>query len=159
MESNELRYFCVTFTLLFKYELGLIVFNIKSSINSKYKSMDPLYWGKFDIFFTVFIHLKKLTTLTKILGKTTIGIHLLSEKSTAICLCTSHLCAHDVHRNALSQHVSTALRCLGLKWLKITLVFKLTRLKTCENEKLSWGSSTGLIVKMGSVTDGGLKPT
>ena len=38
MESNVLHYFCVTFTLLFKYEQGLIVFNIRSSIYSKCKS-------------------------------------------------------------------------------------------------------------------------
>ncbi len=42
----------------------------------------------------------------------------------AICLCA------QARRNALSQRVSTALRCLGLK---ITLLFKLTRLKTREN--------------------------
>ncbi len=38
MESNALRYFCVTFALLFKYEQGLIVFNTRSSNCSKCKS-------------------------------------------------------------------------------------------------------------------------
>ncbi len=38
MESNALRYFCVTFALLFKYEQGLIVFNTISSNYSKCKS-------------------------------------------------------------------------------------------------------------------------
>ncbi len=38
MESNALRYFCITFALLFKYEQGLIVFNTRSSIYSKCKS-------------------------------------------------------------------------------------------------------------------------
>ncbi len=38
MESNALRYFCVTFALLFKYEQGLIVFNTRSCNYSKCKS-------------------------------------------------------------------------------------------------------------------------
>ncbi len=38
MESNALHYFCVTFALLFKYEQGLIVFNIRSCNYSKCKS-------------------------------------------------------------------------------------------------------------------------
>ncbi len=38
MESNALRYFCVNFVLLFKYEQGLIVCFNTSSIYSKYKS-------------------------------------------------------------------------------------------------------------------------
>ncbi len=38
MESNALRYFCVTFVLLFKYEQGLIVFNTRGSNYSKCKS-------------------------------------------------------------------------------------------------------------------------
>ncbi len=35
MESNALRYFCITFALLFKYEQGLIVFNTRSSCKKK----------------------------------------------------------------------------------------------------------------------------
>ncbi len=38
MESNALRHFSVTFVLLFKYEQGLIIFNIRSNIYSKCKS-------------------------------------------------------------------------------------------------------------------------
>ncbi len=38
MESNILRYFCVTFAFLFKYEQDLIVFNTISYIYSKCKS-------------------------------------------------------------------------------------------------------------------------
>ncbi len=55
-----------------------------------------------------------------------IGIHLLSEKA----LFGRFRCARGEHRNALSQRVSTALRGLGLKWLKITFMFKLTRPNT-----------------------------
>ncbi len=40
MESNALRYFCVTLALLFEYEQGLIVcFNTISYIYSKCKSL------------------------------------------------------------------------------------------------------------------------
>ncbi len=72
-----------------------------------------------------------------------IGIHLLSEK--AICSGTLGVCAASIE--TLYNCVSTKLRCLGLKWLKLLLCLNWHD-KTRENEKLSWGSSTGLIVNL-----------
>lgn len=59
------------------------------------------------------------------------------SQGTETALFVGFSCLHSEHRKdvMLSQHVSTSLRCLTLKWLKITLVFKLIRLKTSENDK------------------------
>ncbi len=100
--------------------LRKIIFLLLFLINIIYIRNARIRYTDVHLIFTL-LFTKQPTVLTRILLKTATGIHLLSKK--AICLCA------QARRNALSQRVSTALRCLGLK---ITL-FKLTRLKTREN--------------------------